>query len=164
MANREPWTARLRGTLQDTKYPQSSYLMPFTDHCLVRRLGEPSYQDVSDRRGQSLPIPAHPSRAHHIKRLRAIITTNNAFRWSNSMVYHRSRQRHTLLRTLLVRRQLRGSSEGGRRGDGLEVTHRICEHGTGTTTCQSVSESGYDGEYCHCLDDACQRGKKGSSE
>lgn len=33
MATREPWTARLR------------------DHCLARRLGEPSYQDVSDRRG-----------------------------------------------------------------------------------------------------------------
>ncbi|CAO2652983.1 Nn.00g023940.m01.CDS01 [Neocucurbitaria sp. VM-36] len=33
MATREPWTQRLR------------------DHCLVRRLGEPSYQDVSDRRG-----------------------------------------------------------------------------------------------------------------
>ncbi|OAL48085.1 hypothetical protein IQ07DRAFT_646277 [Pyrenochaeta sp. DS3sAY3a] len=33
MENREAWTQRLR------------------DHCLVRRLGEPQYQDVSDRRG-----------------------------------------------------------------------------------------------------------------
>ncbi|KAF2125051.1 hypothetical protein P153DRAFT_389905 [Dothidotthia symphoricarpi CBS 119687] len=33
MTNREPWTQRLR------------------DHCMVRRLGEPAYQDVSDRRG-----------------------------------------------------------------------------------------------------------------
>jgi hypothetical protein len=37
-------------------YDETAILTVFTEHCQVKNLGEIMYQDVSDRRGTSLPL------------------------------------------------------------------------------------------------------------
>jgi hypothetical protein len=62
------WTQRLRGMC--SRYPMVTYRhghhaerIWFAEHCDVRRLGDPTWQDVSDRRGKELLLSSPPPNA-----------------------------------------------------------------------------------------------------
>ncbi|KAG9192525.1 hypothetical protein G6011_11259 [Alternaria panax] len=77
MASQEPWTQRLR------------------EHCLVRGLQEPTYTDLSDRRGKLNP-------AHQYGTLFKLSLANTEFRRSNSLVDYGHYQREQLPGEVLV--------------------------------------------------------------
>jgi hypothetical protein len=53
MTTQAPWTQRLRGNYSLEETPRVSLSNNTLEHCAVRNLGEPSFTDVSDRRGLS---------------------------------------------------------------------------------------------------------------
>ena len=110
--------------LRTTRWDVTNFLFFFlhTEHCTVRNLGEPTWQDVSDKRGTfpfpSLPFPSlsfhpHSPLTHSSTSPHLLSSPLTHSRLPHRLVLHRPHPRRPVLRSVLVRGGEIRAGEGG---------------------------------------------------